>query len=386
MSLQKVRQAFAANRWLRWQSYLTCLIVANGIRVLAGWPTPATWWSVLLAPVLLVPFVGCMVMAFRLSDAQRRQREVEREAAAELRTLRAPNADPGQCPVCGMDDLDQLAADDGFMERGPDRSKVVAYGRRRAHRDCAEFVPYVPTEQEKARDIHYREHGQAQRVRDCDWCFTEDIRWEREVAQQRFEQSWPELAASASPGDRKIRISRCIDLEYRHWLIHEGAPTRHMDILTVTLCEPAPDGFDWIAHLAEPLRHPLYAVMGRGQGIEMHGRRMMPLDTERLWNREAFRPYKRTELGLCDCGPKRPEARLLTDKSYRSGSETAINLGRVFEGPEGEWLADCGPARVVVPPRLSDSEARWLAEIRRAAEAPCRPTAAEVEWRAQWRS
>jgi hypothetical protein len=143
MSLLKVRHVFAVNRWLRWQAFLACVIIANGIRVVAGWPTPATWWSVLLAPLLLVPFLVCMVMALRLSDAQRRQREVERDAAAALRTLRAPDAGPGQCPVCGMDDLDRLAADDGFMERGPDRSKVVAYGRRRAHRGCAEFVPYV---------------------------------------------------------------------------------------------------------------------------------------------------------------------------------------------------------------------------------------------------
>lgn len=57
--------------------------------------------------------------------------------------LKAPDAGPGQCPVCGMADLDELARDDRFMERG-DRSKVVQYGRQRAHRDCAELVPYVP--------------------------------------------------------------------------------------------------------------------------------------------------------------------------------------------------------------------------------------------------
>jgi hypothetical protein len=143
MSFQQVRQALAKNRWLRWQAYLTVLLVANGIRLVATYPGPKTWWSALAAPLLLVPFLGCMVMALRLGDAQKRQREAAAAEAAELRTLRAPDAGRGQCPVCAMDDLDELAADDELMDRGPGRCKVVAYGSRRAHRDCAELVPYV---------------------------------------------------------------------------------------------------------------------------------------------------------------------------------------------------------------------------------------------------
>lgn len=66
----------------------------------------------------------------------------EAKEAAELRTPRAPDAGPDQCPVCGGYGLDEVAADDAFMERG-ERARVVPWGRKRAHRDCAELVPYV---------------------------------------------------------------------------------------------------------------------------------------------------------------------------------------------------------------------------------------------------
>jgi hypothetical protein len=299
MSLQKVRKAFAANRWLRWQACLTLLLVANGIRLIVTWPGPKTWWSDLAAPILLVPFFVCMALTFRLSDQQRRQREAAVAEARVLRTPRAPNAGPDQCPVCGGFGLTDLAADDAFMERGPDRAKVVAWGSRRAHRDCAEMSPYVPTAEEKARDTHFREHGQAARVRTCDWCFTEDIRWEQTEARRAFERSQPELMESAAAGDRRIRLNRQPDPQFRHWLINPGAPTRHMDILIVESCEKAADGFGVVATLAEPLRHGLFAVRNlTGQQLQ----RMMPLDSARLWNGEAGRPFTRAELGLCDCG------------------------------------------------------------------------------------
>lgn len=78
-------------------------------------------------------------------ETRQRAAVVAKEAveAAALRTPRAPDAGPDQCPVCAMADLDELAADDRLMERGPDRCKVVPYGSRRAHRDCAEMAPYT---------------------------------------------------------------------------------------------------------------------------------------------------------------------------------------------------------------------------------------------------
>jgi Zn-finger nucleic acid-binding protein len=85
---------------------------------------------------------------------------------AALRTPRVPDAGLDQCPVCGGYGLDALAADDKLMERGA-LSKVVPYGPRRAHWDCAEFVPYKPTQAELrtlqssrlAADHWVRHHG-----------------------------------------------------------------------------------------------------------------------------------------------------------------------------------------------------------------------------------
>ncbi len=266
-----------------------------------------TSWVVATPPTVAVDGLSlwALVMAVRTELAHvGAESAAQVRASAEARELRIPrvsNAGPDQCPVCGGFGLADLAADDAFMERGPDRAKVVAWGRKRAHWDCAELSPYVPTAEEKARDTHFREHGQAAHVRTCDWCFTEDIRWEPAEARRAFERSQPELMESAAAGDRRIRLNRQPDPQFRHWLINEGAPTRHMDILTVESCEKAWDGHGWTAILAEPLRHELYAITSYGRNIETHGRRLTPLESERFWNREAGRPYTRTELGLCDC-------------------------------------------------------------------------------------
>jgi hypothetical protein len=83
------------------------------------------------------------VKARRLDRALTAAKQRNEAEARDLRTPRAPDAGPDQCPVCGGFGLADLAADDAFMERGPDRAKVVAWGRKRAHWDCAELVPYV---------------------------------------------------------------------------------------------------------------------------------------------------------------------------------------------------------------------------------------------------
>jgi hypothetical protein len=54
--------------------------------------------------------------------------------------LHAPDALPGQCPVCGMEDVKQLAKQD--RELGGER--VVPYGKHLAHWDCAELLPCAP--------------------------------------------------------------------------------------------------------------------------------------------------------------------------------------------------------------------------------------------------
>lgn len=61
--------------------------------------------------------------------------------------LKAPSPRPGQCPVCSLEDLDELAVDDEFArEIDPDLARVVAYGPDRAHFACAAVVPYkAPT-------------------------------------------------------------------------------------------------------------------------------------------------------------------------------------------------------------------------------------------------
>lgn len=291
-----LRTDLRENRWLRARLAVLVLIAVWLPTMVALVASPV----VALLPTAVLAAAGgvCWVGAHRTQEAHlaAKQREAaDARALRTLRTLRAPDAGPDQCPVCGMGDLDELAADDEMMERGPGRCKVVPYGRRRAHRDCAEFVPYVPTEREREADTHRREHGNGRHESHCDWCFTEDIRWEREEAQREFERSWPELMEPAATGDRRIRLNRKPDPQFRHWLIHVGAPSRHMDILMVESCEKAPDGFGWTATLAEPLRHGFCVSQNLA-------RRMMPMESGRLWNREQGRPFTRTELGLCDCG------------------------------------------------------------------------------------
>lgn len=345
-----LKRALAANRWLRAQ--FAILILAAAYMPVAAVLSAAFGSTWVLAPVAVYAPSGgvCWVLARRTERVLKAARVAAERESAELRTPRAPDAGPDQCPVCGGFGLTDLAKDDVLMERR-DRAKVVAWGRKRAHRDCAEWSPYVPTAKEKERDTHFRthfrEHRGTRRDIRCDWCFVEDVRWEEKETQRRFEQSWPELMEPTARGARQIRINREADPELRHWLINLGAPSRHMDILAIESCEKAPDGFGWIAHLAEPLRHGLYAVTSSSWNIEPHGRRMMPLDSERLWNTEAGRPFTRTELGLCDCAPP-------------------VTAGRLR-------------ASVATQPF------RWRgmdAEVWEAGRAPCRRPSAPADWKA----
>jgi hypothetical protein len=88
--------------------------------------------------------------------------EAEREAKAQLeRKWRAsvywlafPDPGPGQCPVCGLDDLGELLERDTFLHlTGTPGARVAAYGSVHAHAECAHLVPY---------DKHYKHTPECQ--------------------------------------------------------------------------------------------------------------------------------------------------------------------------------------------------------------------------------
>lgn len=126
-----------------------------------AWGIVVVSWTILLivqvsqghafVPQWAIPAVGfpvetVAVTLYVMRRGEKRRVDAALEAAkAEakaLRTPRAPDAGPDQCPVCGGFGLGELAADDKLMERGADRAKVVPWGPKRAHWDCAEFVPH----------------------------------------------------------------------------------------------------------------------------------------------------------------------------------------------------------------------------------------------------
>jgi hypothetical protein len=220
--------------------------------------------------------------------------EAEKEAA-KLRQLHAPDATAGQCPVCGMDDLDQLAADDRLMERGP-FAKVVAYGLRRAHWECAEFVPYVPTAAEQRLETHRREHaGTTFYETGCEHCRIAEGAWERrryrETARQQLR-----VASNATEGSETLHITGEAP---GHMFLIKDPTGRHMEIVTLTTLGAPRNGHGLAAGLASPLRHSFPEFT-----------EMVPISPENLWHRGAGRPFTRTELGLCECGTAAAPGRL----------------------------------------------------------------------------
>lgn len=135
------KQHLAANRWLRAELAVLLALVAY-MPLLVVLATSPAWAA---PPVLFLMAAGgvCWRGARRVDAAIAAAKQRNEAEARTLRAPRAPTAGPDQCPVCGGYGLNDLAADDAFMERGPDRAKVVTWGIRRAHRDCAEMVPYV---------------------------------------------------------------------------------------------------------------------------------------------------------------------------------------------------------------------------------------------------
>lgn len=105
-------------------------------------------WYALVMPVALLAF----------THGVRRPRSAPVESPSTPRLdLKAPNPAPGQCPVCGLEDLDERAAGDDLLgDAGTALAKVVPYGPDRAHFECAATVPYV--DRAAARAEREREH------------------------------------------------------------------------------------------------------------------------------------------------------------------------------------------------------------------------------------
>jgi hypothetical protein len=143
MSIPHARAA--AVRWSRWFNAAGAVAVLNLGRML--WlPVPGLLLhvgNVAFAVVVTAALATLLVVRRKARASLERLLAVEAAEIAKLHAPRVPDAGPDQCPVCGDYGLDALAADDEFMERGL-LAKVVAYGWKRAHWDCAEFVPYKP--------------------------------------------------------------------------------------------------------------------------------------------------------------------------------------------------------------------------------------------------
>lgn len=92
-------------------------------------------WLLLVAPVGVA---GTTLLVAHLS----RPKPV---VVAALRwELKAPNPAAGQCPVCGLEDLDERAVGDDLLgDAGTALARVVPYGPDRAHSECATVVPWV---------------------------------------------------------------------------------------------------------------------------------------------------------------------------------------------------------------------------------------------------
>lgn len=107
---------------------------------------PADVWvpTTLLMLAFPAAAIGQSLLMRRVRLAEAAERERAAAEREKLLRLHAPNPAPGQCPVCALTDLDDLAAGDALLEyEGTGWARVVAYGPGRAHSECAAVVPYV---------------------------------------------------------------------------------------------------------------------------------------------------------------------------------------------------------------------------------------------------
>lgn len=125
-------------RRLAWVTLLVLLPVAalfTTLDVLGGKMSP---WMLALPLMLTGGNVGLMARDRRLRSAPPAV-----EAPVLSWTVRVENPAPGQCPVCGFDDLPYWREADEWSLREGDERHVVEYGKHEAHRSCADLVPYV---------------------------------------------------------------------------------------------------------------------------------------------------------------------------------------------------------------------------------------------------
>ena len=99
-------------------------------------PAAAFWWALL--------FGTAMVRGRSRAHRASRPAVEASPTPAPRFELNAPDPAPGQCPVCGLEDLDELGVHDEMAaEIDPALVRVVAYGPHRAHYACAAVVPCV---------------------------------------------------------------------------------------------------------------------------------------------------------------------------------------------------------------------------------------------------
>lgn len=141
---------------------------------------------------------------------RRAEERVRRERLRqELRTLAAPDAVDGQCPVCGYDDLDELAAVDAELEEPGSRfTRVVSYGARRAHQECAELVPYKKTAVELAVEEHETDHHGSPAVREfgCVLC-AQETREQLAEDPEVDRPIWPPLGLTAAQLSERLQAA-----------------------------------------------------------------------------------------------------------------------------------------------------------------------------------
>lgn len=138
---------------------------------------------------------------------KRVEEKVRREQLhQELHTLKAPDADSGQCPVCSLGDLAELAAVDEYLEEPGSRfTRVVPYGAHRAHQECAELVPYKKTAEELALEAHELDHHGTPRTRvlGCPLCALETR--EQIATDPEIDQPiWPPLGVTMAELSERI--------------------------------------------------------------------------------------------------------------------------------------------------------------------------------------
>lgn len=127
-----------------WFSLVTVCTAANIASLYYGGPHVGTAGQV---EVWDVAVVGTQLALYAARWRERRAARAAAETSAPAPPrleLKAPNPRPGQCPVCSLEDLDELAVHDDFArEIDPECVQVVPYGPHRAHYACAKTAPYI---------------------------------------------------------------------------------------------------------------------------------------------------------------------------------------------------------------------------------------------------